>query len=78
MKRSQTSNSMFLLLLHLFLVANMWNKEFWLIIAGPPPLYKRDGYWSSVYSLKIGVGDISIKKRERLLNSGGIKIAEWE
>ena len=31
------------------LVTNMWNKYFWLIIAGSPPLYERDGEMQYIY-----------------------------
>ena len=34
----------------LVLVTNMWKKQFWLIMARFPPLYKRDGNRNSVYS----------------------------
>ena len=41
------------LLLALFVVPDMWNKLFWLIKAGSSPHYKKDGDWTSVYSLKL-------------------------
>ena len=42
------------------------------------PTLQRDGDWSFVYSAKNGEGCISPKKRGRLLNSRGIKVAEEE
>ena len=54
------------------LVTDMWSKKFWLITAGSPPLYKRDGNWSSVYSSKNGVGYIFVQKREKL-----VKLRSW-
>ena len=42
------------------------------------PTLQKDGDWSFVYSSKNGEGYISPKKRGRLLNSRGIKVAEEE
>ena len=50
------------------LVTNMWNKTFWLIIAGSPPLYKKDEDCSSLYSSKNGGGyTFFLQKREGLV-----------
>ena len=42
------------------------------------PTLQKDGDWSFVYSSKNGEGYISLKKKGRLLNSRGIKVAEEE
>ena len=50
------------------LVTNMWNKYFWLMIAGSPPIYNRDGNFFK----KWGRVHLSPKKREV-----GKTIEEW-
>ena len=76
MKHTQIWNEMFLLLLALLVVTNMWNKKFWLIIAGSPPLYKGDWHWSSVFSWKNERGYTFFKKERGWLNSRGMKVAK--
>ena len=56
---------MFLLLLALFVVTNMWKRKIWLIIAGSPPLYKGDKgdeEWRFLYFPKIRGGYIFLQK----------------
>ena len=53
----------FLLLLALFVVKNMWNNQFWLIIAVSPSHYKGNGDWSFVYFPKNGGASIFPHKR---------------
>ena len=47
-------------------------------MVGSPPLCKRDGDWSSVYSSKNGGGYIFLQKGRGWWNSGGMKVAEGE
>ena len=47
-------------------------------MARSPPLDKREGDWSSVYSSKYGEGTFFSKKERGWQNSGGMKAAEGE
>ena len=62
---------MFLLWVDLLLFTNMWNKLFWLIIAGSPPRYKGDKDESFVYSPKNGEWYIFSPKRRCWSNRRG-------
>ena len=67
MKHSETGNSMFLLLLHLFF-RNKYVKQVVLIDHGSiSTLYKRDRDWSSVILQKTGDDTFFIQKREKLI-----------
>ena len=48
------------------------------MVAGSPPLYKRDGNWSSAYSSKNEGGYNFLQEREKLVKCRGMKVVEGE